>query len=89
MAQHKSAEKRIRQTEVRTARNRAGMSRLRTFVKQAETAIAGSDSATAVSALSVMQSELHRGVQKGLLHKNAAARKIARLTARFHKAQSK
>ena len=82
MAHHKSAEKRIRQTETRTARNRARTSRIKTEVKKVEQAIAGGNKTTAEAALKAAQPELHRGVSKGLLHRNTVARKISRLTKR-------
>jgi len=80
MAHHKSAEKRIRQTVVRTARNRANNSRLKTAVKKAEEAIAGGNKTAAEAALKAAQPELARGVVHGVLHKNTAARKMSRLT---------
>lgn len=82
MAHHKSAEKRIRQTETRTARNRANTSRLKSAVKKAETAIAGGNKAEAEAALKAAQPELARGVNHGVIHKNTAARKMSRLTKR-------
>ena len=83
MATHVSAEKRIRQTARRTAVNRARLSRLRTFVKKVETAIASGDKEAARAALKAAQPELQRGAQKGVLHKNTAARKLSRLSARI------
>lgn len=82
MAYHKSAKKRIRQTEKRTAVNRDRMSRMRTFVKKAELAIAAGDQAAATAALEAAEPELMRGVKGGLIHKNAASRKVARLARR-------
>ena len=82
MAHHQSAKKRIRRNARRAAVNRARMSRIRTFVKRVELAIASGDPAAARSALQSMQPELHRGVTKGVLHKNTAARKLSRLSAR-------
>lgn len=84
MPHHKSAEKRLRQTEKRTATNRARMSRMRTFVKKVETAIETGDKATAQSALQVAQPELHRAITKGVMHKNTVARKLSRLAARIN-----
>ena len=84
MATHKSAEKRIRQTEKRTATNRARVSRVRTFVKHVETAIASGDKAAAATALRVAQPELHRAVTKGVMHRNTVARKLSRLAARIN-----
>jgi small subunit ribosomal protein S20 len=83
MAQHKSAKKRIRQTERRTAVNRARTSRVRTFIKKVETAIAAGDKAAAENALKEAQPEIHRGVRAGVLHRNTAARKLSRLSARI------
>src|SRR5271169_1863312 len=77
MATHKSAEKRIRQTEKRTAINRSRMSRVRTFVKRVETAIATGDRQAAQSAFQVAQPELHRAITKGVLHKNTVSRKLS------------
>ena len=82
MAHHKSAEKRIRQTETRTAQNRARSSRIKTEVKKVETALAGGNKAAAEAALKAAQPEMQRGVSKGLLHRNTVARKISRLTKR-------
>jgi small subunit ribosomal protein S20 len=84
MANHKSAEKRIRQTEKRTATNRARRSRIRTFMKKVEEAIASGDKVAAQSAFKEAQPELLRGVTKGVLHKNTVARKLSRLNARIH-----
>lgn len=82
MAHHKSAKKRIRQTETRTERNRARVSRVRTFIKKVEQAIATGNKDVAQQALVEAQPEIHRGVSRGVLHSNTAARKISRLTAR-------
>ena len=84
MPHHKSAEKRLRQTEKRTATNRARLSRVRTFVKKVESAIETGDKAAAQSALQVAQPELHRATSKGVLHKNTVARKLSRLAARIN-----
>ena len=84
MATHKSAEKRIRQTEKRTAINRARESRVRTFVKHVEAAIASGDKAAAATALQAAQPELHRAVTKGVMHRNTVARKLSRLAARIN-----
>jgi small subunit ribosomal protein S20 len=84
MANHKSAEKRIRQTEKRTAINRSRMSRVRTFVKKVEMAIASGDKAAAQSALQLAQPELHSAITKGVMHKNTASRKLSRLALRIN-----
>ena len=80
MAQHKSAKKRIVRNEKRRVINHARISRIRTFVKKVESAIASGDKDLATQALKIAQPELHRGVSKGVLVKNTAARKISRLS---------
>ena len=82
MANHKSAEKRIRQTERRTEINRARMSRIRTFIKKVESACETGDKEAAAAALKAAQPEMARGVARGVLHKNTVARKMSRLTRR-------
>ncbi|HEY2131651.1 MAG TPA: 30S ribosomal protein S20 [Acetobacteraceae bacterium] len=83
MANTASARKRIRQTERRTERNHARKSRMRTFIKKVEAAIAGGDKAVAVEALRSAQPELQRAATKGVVHSNTVARKISRLSARI------
>jgi small subunit ribosomal protein S20 len=83
MAHHKSAKKSIRQTERRTDINRARMSRVRSFIKKVETAISAGNKQVAADALKVAQPEIHRGVRAGVLHRNTAARKLSRLSARI------
>jgi small subunit ribosomal protein S20 len=83
MAHHKSAEKRFRQTLIRTEVNRSRVSRIRTFVRKVEAAIAAGNKEEAQSAFREAQPELHRGVTKGVLHRNTVARKLSRLTARI------
>ena len=83
MAQHKSAKKRIRQTERRTAVNRARVSRVRNFIKKLETAIASGDKSAAQVAFKEAQPEIQRGVRTGALQRNTAARKLSRLSARI------
>ena len=82
MANTASARKRIRQTEKRTARNRARKSRVRTFLRKVEEAIASGSRDAAMAALKDAQPELMRGVTKGVAHKNTVARKVSRLNAR-------
>jgi small subunit ribosomal protein S20 len=84
MPHHKSAEKRLRQTEKRTMVNRTRLSRMRTFVKKVETAIATGDKAAAQSALQLAQPELHRATSKGVIHRNTAARKLSRLALKIN-----
>ena len=83
MANTASARKRIRQTEVRTARNVARKSRMRTFIKKVETAIASGDKAQAAEAFRAAQPELQRAAGKGVVHANTMSRKISRLSARI------
>ena len=82
MAHHKSAKKRIRQTESRTEVNRSRMSRIKTFIKKVETAIAAGNATEAQTALKTAQPEIMRGVTKGVLPKATASRKVSRLAAR-------
>jgi small subunit ribosomal protein S20 len=83
MANTPQAKKRIRRNARRTEVNGARVGRIRTFVKKAESALASGDKSAAESALKAMQPELARGVAKGVLHKNTAARKFSRLTKRL------
>jgi small subunit ribosomal protein S20 len=83
MAQHKSAEKRIRQTERRTDVNRARRSRVRTFIKSVETAISSGNKQEAANALKLAQPEMMRAVSKGVFKKTTVARKVSRLSARI------
>jgi small subunit ribosomal protein S20 len=83
MAHHSSAKKRIRQTERRTEVNRSRTSRIRTFIKKVELAIAGGDKTIAADALRAAEPEMMKGVQAGVLHKNTASRKVSRLAARI------
>ena len=80
MANTPQAKKRIRRNERRKVINGNRVSRIRTFVKKVEAAIASGDKAVAVEALKAAQPEMQRGVSKGVLHKNTVARKYSRLT---------
>lgn len=82
MANHASARKRARTNTRRAAINKGRTSRIRTFLKKVEVALAAGDAAQAADALKSAQPELYRGVSKGLLPKNTAARTMSRLTAR-------
>lgn len=82
MANSPAAKKRVRQIERRTAVNTARRSRIKTFTRKVEEAIASGDAAAAKSALQAAQPEIMRGAQKGIAHKNTASRKISRLAAR-------
>ena len=81
MANHASAEKRNRQRIVRTERNRADKSEVRTFVKRVRTAIEAKDKKAAVAALAVAGSQLDKAATKGAIHPKAAARTISRLSS--------
>jgi small subunit ribosomal protein S20 len=83
MANTPQARKRIRRNARRAEVNGARVSRIRTFVKQVESALAAGDKAGAAEALKRVQPELARGVAKGVVHKNMAARKLSRLTRRL------
>ena len=88
MANTASARKRVRQTAKRTERNRARKSRMRTFIKKVEAAIAGGDKALAAEALRVAQPEMQRAATKGVVHLNTVSRKLSRLSARIKAMQS-
>ena len=79
MANHASALKRNRQTEKRTARNQALRSRLRHAVRTVRRAVAGRDLAVAETSLRDATRALDKAVTKGLIHRNNASRRIARL----------
>jgi len=82
MANSPQAKKRARQNERRFAINKARRSRIRTFLRKVEEAIASGDKDAVSSALRLAQPELMRGVTKGVYHKNTASRKMSRLSAR-------
>ncbi|MFC3568785.1 30S ribosomal protein S20 [Paracoccus sp. TOH] len=82
MANTPQSKKRARQLERQTAVNKARRSRIRTFLRKVEEAIASGNADAAREALQSAQPELMRGVTKGVVHKNTAARKISRLSAR-------
>jgi small subunit ribosomal protein S20 len=82
MANTPQAKKRIRRNARRTEINGARVSRIRTFVKAVETALASGDKAQAEEAIRRVQPELMRGVAKGVVHKNTASRKFSRLSKR-------
>ncbi len=83
MANTASARKRIRQTETRTVRNAARKSRMRTFIKKVEAAIASGNKEQAAAALRDAQPEMQRASGKGVIHANTVSRKISRLSARI------
>ncbi|THH35362.1 30S ribosomal protein S20 [Aliishimia ponticola] len=82
MANSPQSKKRARQNEKRFAVNKARRSRIRTYLRKVEEAIASGDKDAAVAALRSAQPEIMRGVTKGVYHKNTASRKISRLNAR-------
>lgn len=84
MANSPQSEKRARQSEARFKVNRMRRSRIRTFLRRVEEAIASGDSAAAQVALREAQPELMRGVTKGVVKKNTASRKMSRLAARVN-----
>jgi small subunit ribosomal protein S20 len=82
MANTDQSKKRARQNLARAAVNKMRRSRIRTFLRFVEEAIATGDQAAAKTALQAAQPELMRGVTKGIVHKNTASRKMSRLAAR-------
>ena len=82
MANSPQSKKRARQNERRALVNQSRRSRIRTFIRKVEEAIASGDQAAAADALRAAQPEVMRGVNKGIFHKNTASRKISRLAAR-------
>ncbi|MEC8621514.1 MAG: 30S ribosomal protein S20 [Pseudomonadota bacterium] len=78
-----SAKKRMRQTARKTEVNRARRSRIRTFIKKIDLAVQSGDKADAQLALKLAQPEIMRGVTRGIMHRNTAARKISRMAARI------
>jgi len=82
MANSAQSKKRARQNVRRLDVNKARRSRIRTFLRKVEEAIASGDKNAAQAALREAQPELMRGVSKGVLHKNTASRKVSRLAAR-------
>jgi small subunit ribosomal protein S20 len=84
MANSPSAKKRARQAARRTVVNKARRSRVRTFIRKVEEAIAAGDRTAALEALKTAQPEIMRGATKGILHRNTASRKISRLHGRIN-----
>lgn len=82
MANTKSAKKMVRKIARRTEVNKSRKSRIRTFVRKVEEAVASGDKGAATTALKAAEPEIMRGVNKGVLHKNTASRKVSRLAAR-------
>ncbi len=82
MANTSSAKKMARKIDARTEMNRARRSRVRTFLRKVEEAIASGDQSAAKAALAAAEPELMRAASKGVVHKNTASRKVSRLAAR-------
>ncbi len=82
MANSPQARKRARQAERRTEINKSRKSRVRTFIRKVEEAIEGGNQDEAKAALLAAQPEIVRGANKGIMHKNTAARKVSRLNKR-------
>jgi len=86
MPNHKSAEKRVRQSEKRRAINRSNRTKVRTYIKKLRTALASGQKQSIDQALPETISVIDKAVQKGVLHANAAARYKSRLTVRANQA---
>lgn len=84
MPNTQSAKKRLRQTERRTAVNRSRRSRVRTYVRKVEDAIASGDKQAAISALREVEPEIMRARSRGVIPMNTAARKVSRLSRRVN-----
>lgn len=80
MANIKSAKKRVITSQVRAERNKAIKSKVKTYIKKVEAAVAAGDKAAAEAALTVAISEISKAASKGIFHKNTAARKVSRIT---------
>ncbi|MBQ1208004.1 MAG: 30S ribosomal protein S20 [Lachnospiraceae bacterium] len=85
MANIKSAKKRVLVIETKTARNKAIKSRVKTYVKKVDAAVAAGDKAAAQVALRDAISELNKAASKGVYHKNTVARKVSRLSLAVNK----
>ena len=83
MANTASAKKATRKIATRTEVNKSRRSRMRTFIRKVEEAIAGGDTKLAAEALKAAQPEIARAAQKGIVHANLAARKVSRLNHRI------
>ena len=84
MANTKSAKKAVRKIARRTEVNKARRSRMRTFIRKVEEAIASGDQSAAQTALRNAQPEIVKTAQKGVIHRNAAERKVSRLASRVN-----
>ncbi|MEE8258634.1 MAG: 30S ribosomal protein S20 [Sphingomonadales bacterium] len=84
MANSPQAKKRIRRNDRRTVINTNRLSRIRTYVKKVEAAVEAGDKSDAAEAFKTAKSEIAKGVNKGVYHKNTASRKISRLETRIN-----
>lgn len=84
MANHKSAEKRVRQTKVRTERNRFYKTRIKNVVKAVLVAVEAADKEVAATAMKAANKYIHHCVSKGILKKGTAARKVSRLQTKVN-----
>ena len=89
MPNHKSSEKRVRQNEKRREINRSNRGRLRTSIRRLRGALTTGDAKSTQELLPETISIIDKAVQKGVLHRNAAARYKSRLTARVNQASTK
>ena len=89
MPNHKSSEKRVRQSEKRRVINRGNRSKVRTYIKKVRAALDSGKSEDVQSVLPEVMSVIDKSVQKGVMHKNAAARYKSRLTVRANQAAQK
>jgi len=80
-----SSKKRVRTIAKRTAVNHARLTRVRTFTRKVEEAIASGDKKAAQAALKAAEPEIMRGVSKGVIHRNQGSRKVSRLSKRVAK----
>ena len=80
MANIKSAKKRIKVINTKTQRNKAIKTKVKTYIKKVEAAVAAKDAATAQTALTAAIAEINKATSKGIFHKKTAARKVSRLT---------
>ncbi len=88
MANSRSAKKMVRKIERRTEVNKARRSRIRTYIRKVEEAIASGDKPAAQQALREAQPEIIRAAQKGVMHTNTGSRKVSRLSHRVGAMQS-
>ena len=83
MANTSSAKKMVRKIARRTAVNKSRRSRVRTYLRKVEEAIAARDKDAANEAFKTLQPEMHRAVSRGIFHKNTISRKLSRLSSRI------